>query len=355
MTQKLTTADGFTLETATLTHHEDETDDYVETRDDATINRWTDHGHDRLYINDNFDDFYVDLETGEIEGLSGTASIDGDTLTVSYNYRSVVEKTYEYEITIEGGDFKETHECEECGRDDFESEHGVAVHQGIKHADEADDTTPEPTADVDETPTVAADGGTDATSHIRDSEIEDARQRLGDPDHPSELSISEYRTLLADLQQQLVDGWSDYLDAALDDRASIVYEDRDVVVLTDHENTDWNHELSQLDYETDVTGEVLKGVHHAVAGRLCEYSWESSDPLVVAKTDGWQLGETHVEHRVAQIAAAADVSEARAMDYYMVEIRGWSQSGWARFVGKAQQTVSDAKQEVEDGLGPELS
>lgn len=190
----------------------------------------------------------------------------------------------------------------------------------------------------------------DATSHIRDSEIEDARQRLGDPDHPDELSTSEYRTLLATLQQNLVAGWSEYLDAVYDGRASIVYEDRNVVVLADHTNADWNYELGELDYETDVTAEVLKGIHHVAAGRLCNYSWESSDPLVVAKPDDWQLGETHVEHRVAQIATEADVSEARAMDYYQVEIRGWSQSAWARFVGKDQSTVSQAIDEVEDGL-----
>ena len=191
---------------------------------------------------------------------------------------------------------------------------------------------------------------TNATAHIRDSEIEDARTRLGDPDHPDELSISKYRTLLADLQQQLVAGWDEYLDATLDDRASIVYEDREVVVLADHNNADWNYELGELNYETDVTAEVLKGIHHVVAGRLANYSWERSDPLVVAKTDGWQLGETHVEHRVAQIATDADVSEARAMDYYQVEIRGWTQSGWARVVGKDQSTVSQAIDEVEAGL-----
>lgn len=190
----------------------------------------------------------------------------------------------------------------------------------------------------------------DATSHIRDSEIEDARQRLGDPDHPDELSISEYRTLLAQLQQNVVGGWSDYLDAVYEGRRTIVYEDRDVVVLADHDNADWDLELSQLDYETDVTAEVLKGIHHVVAGRLCDYSWESSDPLVVAKTDDWQVGETHVEHRIAQIATEADVSEARAYDYYQVEIRGWSQSAHARFVGKDQSTVSQAIDEVEDGL-----
>lgn len=325
----LTTADSFELETATLTTHNDEIDDYTETRDDATINRWTDHGHDRLYITDNLGDCYVDLETGKVEGLSASATVDGDTLTITYHRRGVREKTYEYEITLEGGDF----EADEDETDD-----------------ESTAPTPSETEESEETPTVACDGGDDATSHIRDSEIEDARQRLGDPDHPDELSISEYRTLLGDLQQNLVAGWSEYLDAVYDGRRTIVYEDRDVVVLADHDNADWDVELGELDYESDVTASVLKSIHHAVAGRLCDYSWAAADPLVVAKTDGWQTGEEHVEHRVAQIATDADVSGARAMDYYQVEIRGWSQSGWARFVGKDQSTVSQAIDDVEDGL-----
>jgi len=61
---------------------------------------------------------------------------------------------------------EETHECEECG-DEFDSEHGVAVHQGIKHNDdeETEDDTEEPTMTESNTSDTGAkamtDGGTD--------------------------------------------------------------------------------------------------------------------------------------------------------------------------------------------------
>lgn len=58
----------------------------------------------------------------------------------------------------------ETHECEECG-DEFDSEHGVAVHAGLVHKDEdeaAAESDEEPTAtDADSQPAIVADGGTD--------------------------------------------------------------------------------------------------------------------------------------------------------------------------------------------------
>jgi len=58
----------------------------------------------------------------------------------------------------------ETHECEECG-DEFGSEHGRAVHEGIKHSDnnETEETTGEPTitdSNTNDTKTTAmTDGG----------------------------------------------------------------------------------------------------------------------------------------------------------------------------------------------------
>ena len=61
---------------------------------------------------------------------------------------------------------EDTHECEECG-DEFDSEHGLAVHQGIKHSDdeETDSNTEEPTMTEsntgDTTATAMTDGGTD--------------------------------------------------------------------------------------------------------------------------------------------------------------------------------------------------
>jgi len=54
----------------------------------------------------------------------------------------------------------ETHECEECG-DEFDSEHGLAVHDGRVH-DDSDDTAgsePEGSADAEDMSVAVADGG----------------------------------------------------------------------------------------------------------------------------------------------------------------------------------------------------
>jgi len=51
----------------------------------------------------------------------------------------------------------ELHECEECG-DEFEGEHGLAIHEGIKHSD-SEETETEPSTDVENTLVAVTDGG----------------------------------------------------------------------------------------------------------------------------------------------------------------------------------------------------
>lgn len=93
------------------------------------------------------DRFYqlVDGEAHEIEEADVTAALDGEIVP-----------------DIE----QETHECEECG-DEFDTEHGLAVHQGLKHSDdeETESNTEEPTMTKantgDTTATAMTDGGTD--------------------------------------------------------------------------------------------------------------------------------------------------------------------------------------------------
>lgn len=193
------------------------------------------------------------------------------------------------------------------------------------------------------------------TNHFTDTEIADAIKQHDDPDHPDATTVTEARRLLAQLQTSFEDYWSDHLDSIDDDHLSVVHETRDVVVLADHTGHGWTEERNALDLPDDVAGQVLQSIHHKAAERLCEYSWAASDPFVLAKPDGWQQGEHHVERRVAQLAQTADVNEAAAMDYWSTEIRGWSQSDWAALVGKTQPTVSENVTKVTAGLGAELS
>jgi len=84
------------------------------------------------------DSFYqlVDGEAYEIDESDVEAALDGEIIP-----------------DIE----PETHECEECG-DEFDTSHGLAVHEGIKHSDDdAEVTANADTADA--TPEIVADGG----------------------------------------------------------------------------------------------------------------------------------------------------------------------------------------------------
>jgi hypothetical protein len=67
-------------------------------------------------------------------------------------------------VRIDDESERETHECEECG-DEFDSEHGLAVHKGIKHSDdeETEDITGDPAITESDpggpSPTAMTDGG----------------------------------------------------------------------------------------------------------------------------------------------------------------------------------------------------
>lgn len=363
MAQELTTADGFTLESATNEDHDyDHTSDLTEK---VNVDRWSKGGHDRLYVNNLNWDCYVDLTDGSVHVDGGSkltpigTELDGDelTITVVYGRKNFPDRTNTFVVKVHGDKFEaadETHECDECGRD-FDSERGVAIHKGHKHTADENETDDETTTDATaETTEAVADGGDDSTDQFTDEEIAEAIDQHDDLDYPEATTITEARTYLADVQQSLEDYWDHHMDAIDEGHMSVVYEDSEALVVADHSGHGWTEERDALGID-DVTGKVLKSVHHKVAERLCDYSWQSSNPFVVAKPADWQTGEFHVERRVAHIATAADASEAAAMDYWSVEIKGRSQSEWARLVGKSQQTVSGNIQKVENGLGAELS
>lgn len=150
-------------------------------REKLDIDRWTKYGHDRLYINSgipkaNKYSLYVDLETHEIvsnntsKHSGGNVEINGDEATITIE-ESKGKYEHEITVTLNGDEFEpvednETHECEECG-DEFESEHGVAVHAGIVHTDDEDEETETTTADQNTSQAIVADGG---------EEIRDARE-----------------------------------------------------------------------------------------------------------------------------------------------------------------------------------
>lgn len=143
---------------------------------DFEVSRWSKKG-DRLYLSGpaKYDkhSVYLDLETHELHAdpkkHEATVTIDADgtaTIEIYDNRDDRDHATYVLDTDLEADDAEadvdedadeadadtdeeETHECEECG-DEFDSERGLSIHEGMVHADDESDEADE-TADADDT------------------------------------------------------------------------------------------------------------------------------------------------------------------------------------------------------------
>ncbi|QCW05295.1 hypothetical protein [Natrinema pallidum] len=302
---ELTDAETVTLESATYTNL---TDDYSDDRTDETeVNRWEKKG-DRLYINGpakyEKNGTYFDLIAGDMQDLPGSRDVtverDGNTVTITVADTGGIGYDEEWTIVLElefadDGDDEEakTHTCEECG-DDFDTEHGVAVHAGLVHSDE-DESEPEIVADggeelplqegavyetenngiwrvieelasdegelpahsyiVEAVDAPGADRGhreelesswdirpslsrvlfvedsdDSVTDHLDDETIESAIAQHDAPDHPDATTVEEVRDALAWLQQSMEEVWWDWVSNVENGESEVVYEDNDVIV-----------------------------------------------------------------------------------------------------------------------------
>lgn len=180
---------------------------------------------------------------------------------------------------------------------------------------------------------------------ITDSQIRARIEQHDDPGHEDANTVEEVRTAWADIQSNL----SEYLGEFADELAYIAYEDDDILIFEDTQGDSLTLAMDEVGIEGDIMHSILNGLMTDVARKKTEYDWGGSWPVVINKPGAFRRGERHVEHRVGQIAAAG-CSEAAALDYWMVEVKGWSQSAWADYVGKAQQTVSENIQKAKDAI-----
>ncbi len=136
----LTAQDFGAVRTATYTHG-DRTEDT-----DVRADRWTNYGHDRLYLNDLFTsttDAYVDLETGEVV-VDGTKTrttdldVEGDELVITIKRPS---GTYEIRVEIESIDADESED--ELSDDETDDSPRAIADGGRTTAERADDVDAE--------------------------------------------------------------------------------------------------------------------------------------------------------------------------------------------------------------------
>lgn len=136
----------------------------------------------------------------------------------------------------------------------------------------------------------------------------------------------------------------DELRSGLDEIPShhdCVYNGRDAAVYVDEDGNVLHDVLDHLGVEDAVMSDYMNELMHEVARDVCNYDWGAVYPLVINKrgSHGILLGERHTEDRLVDIIQRAD-GAASALDYYMTEERGLSQSQWAEIRDVPQQTVS---------------
>lgn len=334
----LTTADGFALVEATYydriageRYERDKTES-------VSIDRWTKHGKDRLYLNG--------LKTGDgwlslVDGSSGgdrwtkveaVGRVDGDTLTIkvgnmstSYKDFGELEACYDLVVRVEGVDTDEGDDSNEQHEDQTDTEMGDCREQNTSETEDA-----------------VADGGVDPSGHVDDETIEAA---LADEREAEHLSVATIRAVLADVQRGVAATWGRLLDRVREGDVQLLSAGDGYVFATAHggeldvsiEHSEAYQSLEEADQ--DAARRVVRLVHHDLAADRTEHEWGHADPLVVGESgldgrDGVALVEAYLNGLVARGA-----SPGQAWSYYGVEVRGNSQSAWARRQDRTQSQV----------------
>lgn len=345
MTAKLTNATGFKLVSGTKTNDDGDTRSLEE-----SVNRWTKYGNDRLYFDKN--DAFVDLQTGEVECDGpyhrGNSEFDGETLTVTITFK---EWTKTYEIAVEMPTSRE----EDHNKDDSDNEKTLEEKEeefkddidAILYGSE-DDTEDDQEEGSGESNELVADGGTDASTHFEENEIEASIENNENTNDSEPLSVNEVRNALAEIQASFEKFWAEHMDSIEDGHLEVVAETEHAVVFADHSGYGWNEELDALGLERDrssddqILRKTLMETHHRAASRICDCNLSTADPFVVAKPEGVRHGQIFVETIINSLLQRG-LSPGQAWAYYGVEIRGNSRNQWAARCGyNDHSAVSEA-------------
>jgi len=179
----------------------------------------------------------------------------------------------------------------------------------------------------------------EAGDTLTDDEITESLEKHDDPDHPEGATVEEVRDVLARINDDVLDWWSEHQDAIDDGALEIVHEDRDSIVLADHSGHFWSEQYDAVGIDDRPMQTVVSALHHKRARARCDYSWSAVDPVVVRKTADFRAGEQQVLREVARRTAELG-SVARAVDTLATETHGWSKSNWANLTDRNPSTVT---------------
>lgn len=326
---KLAEADDINLETFYDGQSKQVREDKLE------VDRWTNYGHDRLYINAGISkcdkySLYVDLQTHEIvsdndaKHKGGSVEIDGSTAEITIIESGISDKEHIITVSLEGDGFEAADEDEQDDNDD------------------------------DDELEVAADGGEDVTEHVDDSTIEDAIKQHDDPEHEDALTVDDIRDLLAHVQVDTEAVWSEWMDNIERGDTTVVAQDGDLLVLDTGEHDTVSRALETYDGPVtvdDIAERVVSTVHHRAAENIdAEYNWGYTYPRVVRLPADGEAGQQFADAVVNGLQRRG-LSPGQAWAYYGVEIRENSMNLWGKRKGDADhKNVSDALKKARQKL-----
>jgi hypothetical protein len=293
--------------------------------------RWTKGDHDRLYFNDTKFVDYVDLDSLRVStdaaNTSGTAEIDGDTLTVEVVLKDdIVNKEKRMSATF-------------------------ALPDDLAEAPAPCDLDADATSVMTKRESgLVTDGGED-TVDVSDDDIEQAIAAADDPEHPDAHTVDGVRGALNAINRDILGHWGLHEEAIDEGVHEIVHEDRDVIVLADHSGQFWSEQLDATDDvdadEHGILQSIIIQLHHKLARRHSDRSWSVATPVVVQKSEVFQAGEDHVLREIARRTAERG-RVAGAVDQLATEVHGWSKSGWAGQTGRNASTLTRTTRPTDD-------
>jgi hypothetical protein len=183
--------------------------------------------------------------------------------------------------------------------------------------------------------------------HIRTDDIEASIENAGAGQLVTAGELIEHLDTIQEGFERL---WGEYCDLIEEGQMTVAHEADEVLVLASHTGHEWNETINALDIDDEYgeVGSALIQVHHRAAKRLCDYSWATAEPFVIAKHSGINDGEHLTEGLLAWLMNERGLSGGVALDYLMVEYRGMSQRAWANRAGKDQGTVSQNISKAKD-------
>jgi len=160
------------------------------------------------------------------------------------------------------------------------------------------------------------------------------------------LSIGHVRAVLRDVQEGTAETWGEHCERIKSGGIQLLAATGDYYILQTSAGGELDLAIEHApsveqmgDEQASAARDVVRAIHHEIAGEHTDTNWGYSDPLVVgmdglSAADGALLVESYVNGLIERGA-----SPGQAWSYYGVEIRGHSQSEWGRRQGRTQSQV----------------